>query len=215
MKFSLIHPSRGRPMQAFETAKKWLHKSSYKHEIEYIVSVDLSDPNHQMYFDNFTAVGLKVLVSDNRSIVDAVNIAAKQTTGDCLIVVSDDFDCPEHWDESLAKEISKYKGPDYAILVNDGNQHEIMTIPILSRELYTKLGYVYYPEYFSMHADNDITYICNHMKALYKSNLVFEHHHYTVGKASKDDTYSRQNSKTAWQIGEKLFNRRMKEITGT
>jgi len=206
MLFSLIHPSRGRCFEAMEAMQQWISKSSGIHEIEYLCSVDIDDPSLQCYIDNFDSDYL--LINDNRSIVGAVNVGALDSKGDCLVVISDDFDCIDDWDMVLHQRINGKK--DFAILIDDGIQKEIMTLPIISRELYNKIGFIYYPGYFSMFADNDITEVCKkHGTLIDATDLLFKHRHYTVeGGMKRDHIYDRENSKSAWVMGEKLFKKR-------
>ena len=80
---SIVHPSRGRPQKAFKTAMQWMSSCGLD-DIEYILSIDSNDylkKEYQRLFD-----GYRILVSDNRSAVDAINKAAEQTKGDIIIV---------------------------------------------------------------------------------------------------------------------------------
>ena len=46
---SIIHPSRQRPLMAYETYKKWMTNAVNPPEVEYILSVDNDDPTLQQY----------------------------------------------------------------------------------------------------------------------------------------------------------------------
>lgn len=216
MKISILHPSRNRAVRAHACFQEWLFKASGNHDIEWIVSLDSDDSQAEEYRRRF-AMAAQVIQHPNRSMVDAVNRAAEASTGDLLIVVSDDFLCPQYWDDRLARfytdniELPFGDTEQYAIQVNDDYSYpdRLLTIPILSRPLYNLLGYVYHPGYFSMFADNDLYEVCDRLGCLYRADgLVFEHHHPTRGKNPADATYQRQNSASAWRMGEELFKSR-------
>lgn len=205
MKFSLLHPSRNRAVKCFDTFSRWMLDTSGNHEYEYIVSIDADDSQQQEYKNRFDGFA-KVIMNDNRSLVDAVNRAASEATGDLLIVVSDDFDAFKNWDRELSDFITeKNLSGQYAIHVNDDYSYpkKLLTIPILSRELFERLGYIYHPTYFSMFADNDLFEACEMLGVLHDcGHLIFRHNHYTVNRSRNDNTYQRQNSAQAYTIGE-------------
>lgn len=213
MKISCLHPSRNRAIRAHAAYSDWLFKTSGKHEIEWIVSIDNDDQQADEYRLRFNPYAASIIQHNNRSLVDAVNRAAQASTGELLVVVSDDFTCPEGWDDSLAK-ISKTE--PCAIWVNDGYSYpkpspdnRLLTLPILNRAAYLQLGYVYYPGYFSMFADNDLYEVCDANGWIVDAgHLTFTHNHPSIGLNPEDSTYLRQNSRQAWQIGKRLFEQR-------
>lgn len=205
MKISLIHPSRGRPQKALETYNQWLSMS--KESVEHILSLDNDDPTLGEYQDKFSHS--IVIVNPNTSVVEATNVAATIATGDILIYLSDDFKCFHFWDEALRQEFMKYTGPTL-IKVDDCLQQfhvRVLTIPMMNKELYQKLGYFWHPEYKSMWVDCDLYETVRRMGALYFArHLKFEHHHPSNGKAQSDETYRR--SEANWNQGKELFIRR-------
>ena len=204
MKISIIHPSRGRPVKAVEAYQEWLMKA--EGDFEYILSIDQSDPTQSQYYQQCQKHNVhgSILLNPNRCIVEAVNVAAKHSTGDLIVVMSDDFGCPEHWDKLL---IERVKQDQQVLHVFDTIQRDIVTLPIMTRSYYNRFGYVYHPQYFSMFCDNDLTE-CAKRTGAYTDcrDLTFEHRHWVNGKAVKDKTYEREES--GWAVGEKLFKRR-------
>jgi len=206
MLISLIHPSRGRPEKAYITASKWIRESGGV-AIEHIFSLDQSDPTREEY----KAID-KMIVNNNDCVVQATNHGAAASTGDLLVYLSDDFDCFPDWGEQL-KHLAEYvhKG-EYMIKVNDGLQDfraEVLTVPIMSRPLYNKLGYFFYPEYKSMWVDVDLYHVCNRMGVIKPHReLLFQHNHYCNGRSVKDDTYKR--SDCFWNQGKEVYNRRLR-----
>lgn len=191
---------------AYQAYCEWLSKADQ--DFEYIISLDHSDITQSQYFiKNFPANCIRI--GNNRSIVDAVNVATAVSTGDIIVVISDDFGCPENWNSLIESRMDAEKMQ--LLHVNDTIQQSIVTIPILTRKLYDRLGFIYYPGYFSMFADNDLTECAKMLGAYVPAlDLTFEHRHWVNGKNPKDATYERENSMPAYQMGQKLFGQRKK-----
>ena len=199
---SLIHPSRGRPELAHKTAKKWIQSAGV--EVEHILSLDTSDAQLGAY----TAIDLQC-ISDNSNVVQATNTAVKKALGDILVYLSDDFDCFDNWGVAIENEVKNF-GPLWLLKVDDCLQKfdvPVLTIPIMSRGLYNRLGYFWYPEYRSMFCDEDLYWTCRKLGVIRNApHLKFEHKHASVGKAPDDETYRR--SAKNWDQGKELFNKR-------
>lgn len=209
---SLIHPSRGRPDKSYQNALRWAERAGGQFEI--VVSVDEDDPDKNGYLSHYRfgldkCYAWSVIVNFNKSVVDATNHAARQATGDILIYLSDDFDCPENWVPLIEKEFKDITAP-CLIKVDDCLQPfhvRVLTIPIMNRALYERLGYFWHPGYKSMFCDEDLWHTANKLGALWSApHLKFEHKHVSVGKADDDETYRRSSAN--WNQGQDVFNRR-------
>ena len=194
-------------------------KKSNGHNVQHLLSLDETDPEINRYIETFSDSS-KLILKNNNCVVQATNGAAKHATGDFLIFLSDDFDCPHDWDSLLVNVSQKHnKSPrddPFIIKVDDCLQVfkvRVLTIPIMSRCLYERLGYFWYPEYKSMFADQDLYEVCDQMQVIIKApELKFEHRHYSTGKARLDETY--RKSEMNWNQGLNLFNRRKNENFG-
>jgi len=204
---SLIHPSRGRCHQSWKCMNLWTESCSPHNDVEYIMSLDSDDVGNYLDLTE-SAIGkvnFRVVVGDNTNVVQALNRGAKVATGDILIYVSDDFECPINWDIVIQQAV---KGnDDWVLHVDDGIQKNTATISILSRKYYERFNRIYHPGYISMWVDPDFT---EEAKALGKlinrtQDILFKHNHYTVGGIPFDATYAKENSGKAWEHGEKLF----------
>lgn len=209
---------------AYEAFTEWMGKSSGNHSIEYILSLDDDEPQLDCYKKQFAEYPIKMLIGKNRSMVDAINTAAEKSTGNVIIVVSDDFGCPDEWDRILGKielpNVYKYEvtihpelndAPEFAIHINDTittREQGVMTLPILSRSAYEKLGHIYNPVYFSMFADNELYDVCKMNGWLIHSDLIFEHRHWVNGKNPRDETYNRENDTAVYNSGQKIYEAR-------
>lgn len=199
---SLLHPSRGRPQQAYDTAKKWIEKAGQK--VEYILSVDndeakLYEPIFLQLHKDF-GFCVKLIANETRSAVGAINGAAMLSVGDILMVLSDDFDCFDNWGVALLKELEGKE--DFILKTQDGIQDWIITMPIMDRKYYNRFGYVYYPEFRHMFCDTFLTCVADLTGRKIESNLLFKHNHYSI--AGGKDSVSERADKT-WEHGEKLF----------
>lgn len=207
MKISVIHPSRGRPEQADKTYRKWYYSSDYRyHNIEYILSVDISDKSKYYEYKNIW----NVLVSDNKSAIEAINIAAKQAKGDIIIVISDDTDCPEHWDTLLLQALEGKS--DFCVKTDDGLQPTLITMPIMDRVYYERYGYVYHNDYLHLHADEELTCVALMTGKYIKIPLLFPHNHYTTGRTQKDEINVKNDS--TWGQGQRTLDRHAKNNFG-
>lgn len=210
MRISLLHPSRSRPQKAYETARKWIDKAGV--EVGYILSIDNDDPLFNKYFFGdsfFDRLSRFTVQSNNNSVVEATNKAAASSHGDILVYLSDDFDCPDNWANLITDRV-KDLGDTWLLKVDDCLQPfnvAVLTIPIMSRGLYNKLGYFWHPEYKSMFVDEDLYWTCRNNGWLKLApELKFPHNHVSMGKAQDDETYRR--SAANWDQGKALFQRR-------
>jgi len=155
------------------------------------------------------------VINNNKSVVEATNYAAKKSSGDIIVYLSDDFDCPVNWDKLILEELeiqgSFSEIPKmWCMKIDDGLQKfsvDIITMPIMSRELYLRLTYFFHPEYKSMYVDRDLFHTCKNNGWLINAPyLVFTHNHYSVGRSKLDQTY--KESEAHWQTGRGVFLKR-------
>lgn len=210
MTITLIHPSRSRPKEAFSTACKW--RDYADNEFEYVLSLDTDDKSSKDYFALFDNFGDKAMgcAFDNKSAIQAINKAANIASGDILIIVSDDTECPKHWD-SLLLEHLKSKS-DFCAKVDDGLQPTLVTMPIMDRVYYERYGYIYNGDYAHMFVDQELTAVAIMTGKYIKLPLLFPHNHYSTGRTPKDALNSRNDG--TWVQGERLFNERLKTNFG-
>lgn len=209
-KISIIHPSRNRPSQAAATISKWLLNADDKSQIEYILSVDTDDKDLRKYKEIAKVHGLRLLTNNNKTAIAAINYGAYYSTGNIIIVVSDDFDSPKGWDTSLLKETEEKE--DFIVKTPDGIQKTLITLPIMDRIYYNRFGYIYFPKYNHMFCDQEMTTVGHYLGKVIDIPVLFEHQHYSTGQFKKDKI-SQKNDKT-WSQGKKLFHDRLKTNFG-
>lgn len=219
MKITLIHPSRGRAYKALDTFTAWKNVMGNNIEVEYILSLDSNDTQLELYlslflkvcYSEYKNINVKILTNDNSSVVEATNKAAKASTGDILIYLSDDFKCPENWDKLITERL--HNNSPALLKVDDCLQKfaiPVLTIPIMNSKLYERLGYFWNPLYKSMFVDEDLFWVCNNNGWLIEApDLKFPHEHCCNGKAENDETYKR--SAANWDQGKAVYAKRKAE----
>lgn len=212
MRISIVHPSKGRPSMALQTFSKWISKAA-EDDIEYILSVDDSDIHLPDYERMLGVMVTKLVISSNQTMVEATNSGAKHATGDLIVLVSDDFDCPLNWDVMLKLTASTIETPQFLIYPDDGYStgQRLATIPILSKPLYDRLGYIYNPVYRSMWADNDLYETCDKLGVLVPIPIRFPHNHWTNGKRAQDMTDRQHSADWIFKQGQETFKKRQQE----
>lgn len=228
--FSILHTS-ARPNKWREIYDAWIKAAVNPEQVEYVLCVDERwGFTREMFVEQFDAMArlqprdIKITWNtQRRCYVDGVNTAAQASTGRILIVNADDQYPCEGWDQKLELALAKCGGftsvlgleeADYVVEVSTGTVDEhnrgILVMPILSRARYERLGYVFYPEYESMYADNDF---CEHARQdgviIDASYLLFPHRHpYNEGNQAIDtwdEQYRAQNRQEAYRLGHTLF----------
>jgi hypothetical protein len=200
-KISIIHPSRNRPKQAEQAIKEWLGNTINKNQIEYILSVDKNDKDLNAYKSIGIRNGIYVSINKNKSAIEAINKAAKVSTANLIIVVSDDFSCETGWDEKILNNLDG--NDDFFCKTKDGLQDFIITLPILDRKCYDSFGYIYHPGYEHLFCDTEMAAVSHMTNRTVYSDLIFTHNHYST-KKTKKDLVNVKNDKT-WKQGKKLF----------
>lgn len=196
---------------AFNTIDKWLSSASNTIPLEYIISVDNSEPDYYWYETNFCSLKLKypdkyiqLIKNGNENAIQAINNGAILTTHNLIVVVSDDFDCFPNWDIFLINALKDKK--DFIVKTSDGIQDYIITLPIMDREYYNRFNYIYNPEYQHMFCDTEMTDVGHLLGKVIdlKSDInVFKHNHYSTGGMQKD-AINEKNDAT-WIQGENLY----------
>jgi SAM-dependent methyltransferase len=214
--FSIIHSS-ARPNEWRKVYDAWLSAAAHPEQVEYVLCVDehwgFPSQADAAYGEEISGIRQQDRVIWNtgrRCYVDGVNLAAAASSGDVLIVNADDQYPCDKWDEELSYQTNGKDSEDFVIEVstNTPTEHEraIMVMPILSRERYERFGWVFYPEYESMFADNDFCQMAKRDKCIIDArHLVFPHKHWINGQREKDEQDRAQNSEQAYNEGAKLF----------
>jgi hypothetical protein len=182
---SLLHPSFGRPELARKCYDEWMGKAGNRMDIEYILCLSELD-NITEYMNAFALTNPMITFISDKGLVKQVNHAASISTGNLLVAVSDDFGCPNNWDDLLILSLLGHS--DYIVKTQDGLQPFIITLPIMDRAYYERFGYIYHPDYFHMHGDEELAHVGAMLGRTITLPLHFPHRHYSTGQMKKDAT---------------------------
>lgn len=201
---SLLYPSRQRPHKARKTYMDWIANSTT--EIETILSLDSDDPTLSTYKELFPDV--TIIVNRNRSLVDATNTAAKESTGDLIIVLSDDMECFKDWDVTILEAVVGKS--NFLLKTHDGAQDWIVTLHICDRLFYESLGYIYPLHYSHLFADTEVTHIADCTGRLIVRNDIKFMHNNPCYKRQGSDEVNRKAMRTQ-ATGERTYIKRVRD----
>lgn len=214
---SILHPTARLPEGWKQAAESWRFFARHPERIEYILCVDEGALSAAAARDLLTEVSrllspMRVELTINRGrrcFVDAVNQAASVSRGKLLVQAEDDYFPCENWDARLLAAIPDLTKP-YTVMADAQFLPGLMGAAIMTRAYYEIYGYLYYPEYFSMGADNDLTERAIRDGAMLdcSKSIQFEHRHPGVGKAELDDVYRAEQSDFAKLVRDVIWPRR-------
>jgi hypothetical protein len=207
-RITVIHPSRNRPELCRQVAAKWLSSAKDPSNVWYIVSLDSDDPMLTAYNLALRTVTtgmyeVNLTVNPNGSAIQAINKAAEIAAPDTeiFVVVSDDFDCPFHWDEGLLQSVEGKV--DWIAKTDDGLQPWIITLPIMDIAYYHRFGYIYHPDFLHLFCDTEMTHVADLLDRKITLPIKFPHNHYSTGRTKKDNISIKNDS--TWAQGETMY----------
>lgn len=206
---SLLHATRGRPVQALQAKKKWLMRAANPDAIEHIFAVDADDAESRYMRSH------RHVVSSGGGCVAAWNLAAQQSGGKVLIQLSDDWEPPIHWDALILERLGDISRPT-VLQVNDGHRtDDLLCMAILTRARYEQQGYLFHPDFTGVYSDNWFSHCAFRDGVVVDARDITFHHLHPAFDASVkvDETYARQNSGDAYEKGKAIFDRLMQEET--
>lgn len=200
---SLVHATR-RGKQAATTRLLWHERAARPGNVEHIFGVDRDCEETAVFPEIFPCV-----YSEVNTCVSAWNQAAKASSGDVIVQVSDDFIPPEGWDDHIISRLDL--SLPQVLRVSDGLRNDgLITCAIVTRKWYDQHGWLLHPRFQGVYSDNYLTWLAERNGAIVEArDLVFEHKHPVDKPWTYDTVYLRQNSKQAYELGAKIF----KELT--
>jgi hypothetical protein len=206
--FSLCHTTARGPEEWEKAARAWIENAAHPQAIEYNLCSDAGQDVSA--FRPHCGSFRHVFNHGRQCAVDGWNAAAAASTGRFLITVADDWFPPKYWDLEILKIIPDLE-KEYAVWVATGGDSSIMTFSLLTRKYYERYGYIFYPEYIGMKADDDFTAVALRDGVVIDARNrlpVFQHFHPEYQTAEWDEIYRRQHRSEAFRVGEAVFNRR-------
>lgn len=217
----IIHPSRGRPQKARNAMTQIISSMSTSIGFTYYLSLDDDDLTLNSYRNIFAVFPkIKLVVGNNpHEVVQATNRAAEKIQAEKVILChTDDYFFGEGWDKTLFEFIKTINTDIFLIHFPSVRNAKNKAIPqVLSAGLYKKLGYVFYPKYVSMYADDDLYHAAKSLDAVYSlRDWPMEHRNPVFGFGRRDDTGKRTNRPEAFRVGRRVLKdrrtRNFKEI---
>ncbi len=217
IQFSLCYATR-RSWYIGPAVNEWLKTAANPESVEIVVCVDsediLSVKKAKDISDSNKNVSLVIQDAPPFNSVKAWNLAAKNTKGQVLIMISDDFVPPKNWDKDLLSVKEGWAQGEYVVRVNDCNnsaQDKPFTLPILTRSRYQRFGYVFWYEYESMFSDTEFGELAEMDGIVINAKtLLFEHIHHSCYKRGEDDVDRQHSCRERWDRGEAIYKRRKK-----
>lgn len=229
--FSILHATYGRPEKAIATMRLWEEAAARPEDAEYVFAVNSDDPARHQIFDAIDNNGMKfwARVSTEGPFAGSApawDMAARVSSGEILLQAQDDCLPPKNWDKLLTGAIvfsglrDKWKKRPIFIGVSDGYRKDALCCTaILNRARMEQVGHFLFAGYRSVYSDDDVTIRaladaedgkCTFINA---RQICFRHEHYLHNTAvPHDQTYARENSSEAYDIGAKLFAERNKDL---
>jgi hypothetical protein len=204
-KITLLHATRGTPVRALTTRKIWFERANHPEDIEHIFGIQADDQDSMKAFSDMN-YGVSVPPPEwASSSVANWNTAAALSTGEILVVIADDLTPPIGWDDELRK-LPSGKLPWACYVPDTVRDDGLMCHPVLSRELYSRRGYIFHPDFYGVFCDNDFTVRTQlEVTILQVKGLKWIHDHPSNGGRPEDSIVLHQNSKEAYAYGGATF----------
>ena len=199
-RISLLHATRGRPLAAAQAMNLWMSRAERSERVEHIFSVDSDDETARM-LQRFPGV----MQDDPEGYsVGAWNLAAKHSTGDILIQLSDDWEPPPGWDTKIESRLDTQK--PQVLRISDGHRKDdLLCMAILTRKYYEAHG-LFDPKYKNVYSDNDFTFRAAKAGALVDArDITIVHHHPVFEPVHVDATYKRGNDPAEYERAKAIF----------
>ena len=209
-KLMIVHPSRGRVAMATEALRSILDTMTSGVPVTYYLSLDRDDPCAPAYMTLLQDV-TGILVADNpHEVVQASNRAcALLDDEDFIIANTDDYRFDQGWDQHLLDLLATL--PDECLVWHPDylNKDRLAAPQMLSRGLYRRLGYMFWPEYLSMYADADLYEAAHALGCDYPLRpMRFRHLHPAFGTRPMDETTKRTEAPEKHAQGRRVIEAR-------
>ena len=168
VRFCFKYATRERPVQFMKTLDTYLELLSYKHDYNFVISMDTNDTSmnndtiKEYLNKKRQIVQLEYFYGESKNKIDAINRDMIAPTFNILVLISDDM-IPEvqGYDDIIVNEFSKHY-PDYDGMLNfnDGFRSDwplLCTLTVYGFKYYQRFGYIYHPDYESVYCDREQT----------------------------------------------------------
>lgn len=195
---SVLVPSRGRPDMFRRMYESLVVTATYPRSIEVVARLD-EDDTTKIDYPWETDVRLSYGTGERILLSEAWNQCYRAATGEILMHCGDDltFNTPG-WDVRVREEFAKI--PDrIALVFGDDlstNFPDLATHGFLHRRWVETIGYFLPPLFSSDWNDVWISEVAQKLgRMVPMGDVIIEHHHYTFGKAERDQTHAEREER--------------------
>lgn len=196
---SLLLPTRGRPIFVERFFRSISETALQLERIEVILYVDEDDTSS--YYLDSEDVSVVRIIGPEMSMGGYNSACLARARGDIIILVNDDMVIQTSgWDRKIVEVDAEFVDKIYLAYSNDLHKgHNQCTFPILSRRTCELLVEPYPIAYQGAFIDIHLLDIFKRLqhagfdRIRYLDDVIFEHLHYRIGKASYDETYRRRS----------------------
>lgn len=217
--FSILHATARLPLGWVDSYRAWSNLCGDRaKDYEYVLAVHESDYDRlplewlQLEHENPTGIPLVVIKQTGRYCsVDNWNAAATVAEGEVLVLGQDDIFPCEDWDLKLLEALANIGSCGAIVHVSTGSPRddELISSPVMTRALYERWGYFWYPDYESMYCDDDLTVHAYEEGVVIRAlHILFEHRNPILKGTHQDDVFKHENRPEAYKDGLALFQKR-------
>jgi hypothetical protein len=194
---SVLVPSRGRPDSFARTVVTAVENAAHPLHLEFVVRLDHDDPALPAYSQPEFA-GVRYLTGERCLLSDAWNECYAAASGEIVMHCGDDitFNTPG-WDGMVMAEFAVC--PDKILFVHGDDLgphgHDLGTHGFVHRRWVEEIGYFLPPIFSCDWADVWLTEVADELGRRRFLPFVTEHHHYTFGKAERDETHAEREER--------------------
>lgn len=214
MTISLLHATRGRVQGAIAARNRWLVAAEFSDRIEHIFAFDRDDMDSAAGLSAYRHV---VVEERDKGCVAAWNLAARASSGQILIQLSDDWLPIRNWDTKIEARFRDISKPG-VLRVSDGRRvDDLLAFAIFTRAYLELLGGDFLAlDYFGVYSDDEFSLRAYQNGVVVDArDIVFEHCHPSFSPgAVYDETHRRQNNAARYREGRKIFLRRNPSARG-
>lgn len=203
-RISLVHATRGRPVQARECRQKWMESAARPEQVEHVFAVDCDDEES---IAKLADLKPHVVAENGGGCVAAWNLAAAHVTGKILVQLSDDWIPLPRWDDILAERIGSTNQPR-VLRISDGHRaDDLFCMAIMTRSRMKQQGWFLPPAYTGIYSDDEFSFRAFEDGVIVDArDVVFTHAHPNYDDSvPMDETYQRQNDNAKYAEAKKIF----------
>jgi len=183
-KILIQFPTRDRPEKFIVYLERYIAFLNNREDYLINVSCDIRDltMNTTKMRDYLRSQpNIKLIFSDNKTKIEAVNAGVSLLDWDIVILASDDMRPMLRGYDNIIRDLFKEHFPngDGVLHFNDGFQRDkLNTLSIMDRKYYDRFHYLYNPIYRSLYADNEFDEISRMLnKRFYSDMVIIKHEH--------------------------------------